>query len=113
MRELTAAQEREGTRLQALQLRLYIANSRVTSLEDALSKHVAAVGLPMPGAPAAPISIAAAEGKEQPYRQEAEEADEDEQAGDKLAKQQLERRRRRSQRVIHMSTRLSITHAHT
>ena len=97
MRELTAAQEREGTRLQALQLRLYIANSRVTSLEDALSKHVAAVGLPMPGAPAAPISIAAAadEGKEQPYRQEAEEADEDEQAGDKLAKQQLERRRQR------------------
>ena len=38
------AQERESTRLQALQLRLYIQTSRVAALEGALAKHVAAVG---------------------------------------------------------------------
>ena len=43
-RELAAAQEREGMRLQALRLRLYIATSRVSVLEDALAQHVAAVG---------------------------------------------------------------------
>ena len=43
-RTLTLAQERESTRLQALQLRLYIQTSRVALLEGALAKHVATVG---------------------------------------------------------------------
>ena len=43
---LRAAQEREGTRLQALQMRLYLKTTRVDALEKALAQHVAAVGLP-------------------------------------------------------------------
>ena len=43
---LRMSQEREGTRLQALQMRLYLQTSRVDTLERALADHVAAVGLP-------------------------------------------------------------------
>ena len=39
-------------RLQALQLRLYIANNRVATLEGALADHVLAVGLEPGVAPA-------------------------------------------------------------
>ena len=41
---LRTAQEREGMRLQALQLRLYIADTRCKALEEALLQHVEAVG---------------------------------------------------------------------
>ena len=50
---LRAAQEREGMRLQALQLRLYISDSRSRALEDALSQHIAAVGPLSGGQPGA------------------------------------------------------------
>lgn len=43
-------QEREGMRLQALQMRLYLKTTRVDSLERALSQHVAAVALALPPA---------------------------------------------------------------
>ena len=101
-RELAAAQERESTRLQALQLRLYIASSRIAALEDALAKHIAAVGplaagsaemaVPVPIVNAGAAIGAVVEGN---IPSLPSIMDEDE-GGATLAAQQLERRMQRA-----------------
>ena len=59
-KELAEARDREAMRLQALQLRLYIKDSRIAALEGALRDHIAAVGVggddALPPAANSPVS---------------------------------------------------------